>query len=64
MKSMNTKDVVRLLNDNGYELYKDSKHKIYKHTNGQIISIPHTREVSPGTLRNVMKLINANKTAA
>lgn len=56
---MKFKDLHRLLNLRGYMIVRESKHHIY--SNGHAtIAVPHTKEVSVGTLRDIFKVIYPN----
>lgn len=49
----------RYLNDRGYYIIRESKHRIY--SNGHsTIAVPHARQISDGTLRDIFKVIFPN----
>ena len=53
------KDFIRYIQSLGYQQVKNSNtHAIYKCTGKNVLSIPaHGKEIAPGTLRNLIKLI-------
>lgn len=56
MKPMSFREVVKIVEQAGFTLGRSSKHIIYV-KNGIHLAIPHTREVSPGTLRDILRQI-------
>lgn len=56
---MKFKDLHRLLNERGYFIVRESGHHIYSNGHG-IIAVPHTKDVSIGTLRDVFKRLYPN----
>ena len=54
---MQTRDLIRLLNKNGFEETRQSgSHITMKNFNtGKTVTIVNTREQAPGTLRNILK---------
>lgn len=60
---MRYKDLHRLLGSYGYEISRMSKHIIY--TNGlKSLSVPHTKEVSTGTLRDILTVVTGDRESA
>lgn len=58
MKAMKRRDVVRMLNELGFTYESEGKHPIFKCTlTGFRIPVPNGRDISPGTLRDITKLI-------
>jgi predicted RNA binding protein YcfA (HicA-like mRNA interferase family) len=56
MKPMKFSDVIRLLEDNGFQLIRSNGHMVY--ANGIVrIALAHSRVVSPGVMRSVVKAI-------
>ncbi len=53
---MKTKDIERVLAENGYCLVRNSKHKIY--SNGtSTVAVPHTNEVNKMLSKHILKQI-------
>ena len=58
MKATKRRDVVSWLNSLGFVYDCDGKHPIFKCTfTGFRIPVPNGRDISPGTLRDINKLI-------
>jgi predicted RNA binding protein YcfA (HicA-like mRNA interferase family) len=54
-----TKDLLKLIESLGYNLTSRSgSHMVYRAENKPTLSIPDEREISRGTLRNIVKLID------
>ncbi len=63
MKDLKRQELIRLLNAAGF--YSDSrgKHEIFKDANGTRIPVPQHKVISPGTMRDikrVLKSVNIN----
>jgi predicted RNA binding protein YcfA (HicA-like mRNA interferase family) len=54
-----TSDFEKFVKQNGYTLdHISGSHMIYKGNNKPTLSIPNSREIAPGTCRNLLKLVN------
>jgi predicted RNA binding protein YcfA (HicA-like mRNA interferase family) len=60
MKPMKLKDVKRLLEKENFVLDRNSGHIIY-YKNGRHIALSRDSEVSPGVMRQIVKLIKELK---
>lgn len=62
MKAMKRRELVKLLEQLGFAYESEGRHPIYRCiSTGFRIPVPNAREVSPGTLRDIFKLINKFK---
>lgn len=60
---MKTKELVKWLEGKGFFWKKNSKHIIY--SNGKYcVAVPHDRNVSPGTLRDILTIVHQDRTLA
>ena len=60
MKPMKTREVIELLEQNGFVLIRSNGHSIYG--KGAVrIALAHQRLVTPGVMRSVLKAINQAK---
>ena len=58
MKPVKFADFTKEIERKGFTFVRQAgSHAIYKNTAGISLSIPKTREIAPGTLRNLTKLI-------
>ncbi len=65
MKAAKRREVVAMLTLEGFTYEGDGKHPIYKCIQtGFRIPVPKGRDVSPGTLRDIIKLVNKAKALA
>ncbi len=56
MKQMRLKDIVSLLESNGFVLLRSNGHMVYG--NGSVtVALAHDRNVSPGVVRQVFRAI-------
>lgn len=62
MKPMKYKELVRLLKAKGYEFdHQTGSHGLWKNvTTNAILSIPYSKEIASGTIRNILKLLGGN----
>jgi predicted RNA binding protein YcfA (HicA-like mRNA interferase family) len=63
MKPMKYKNLERILYQEGFVHCRFSKHIIFEKGSWKI-AVPHTREVSPGTLRDIFKIVEQSKKVA
>ena len=60
MKPQRYTDVVKLLESHGFTLIRSNSHQVY--ANGTVrIALAHSRIVSPGVVRSVMKAIKQSE---
>lgn len=58
MKAMKLKEVEALLSTKGFQFERTGRHDIWKHIiTGLTLPLPNGKEISPGTMRDVMKRI-------
>lgn len=60
MKFINTKEFIRILNQNGFYMVRSNKHMIF--SNGtQTVAVPHTKVVNNMLAKRLMKTFGMKK---
>lgn len=55
MKALKRAEVIKMLVKNGFQSVRNGPHEIFKNSKGFSIALPYHKEISPGTLRDVIK---------
>lgn len=62
VKAIKRREVVSMLQAEGYEYESEGRHPIFKCTStGFRIPVPNGRDISPGTMRDILKLLKRAK---
>lgn len=52
---MKRRDLVKILEANGFKKIRDGDHSIYKPQNKRAVQVPHHREIAENTARQILK---------
>ncbi len=55
MKATKRHEIIRLLKERGYQLSRVGRHEIFRNEAGNSIPVPSHLEISPGSLRDIMR---------